>query len=241
MSNKEVTAVTLRSAAVNFSRPLPSPSLPHPAADLLPSYSSAHLPILATTMILHSKLPDLTANGELASSTPVSSASELGNSFTRDEAGKENGATDVSNTQQTSQPSACTNLTTVLVTDNIPRPDSTAQAPSIDSMAENTYDLSQTPKPILTSDSAELGKDKPIMNFRPHLWKHLDTTDSSLKLDLFWPVKVGDEDDGVHTSVPKDEDEDIIVEDVCLPIEGFKPILCFRNLCVLQITGMMRR
>lgn len=106
-------------------------------------------------------------------------------------------------------------------------------------MAETTYVLSEAHKHGLTLGSAQLGTSKPIMNFRPHLWKHLDTESKSLMLDLFWPVKTGDEDDGVFVNVPKDEDGHIIVEKQGLPLDDFKPILAFRNLQVLQLTGMM--
>lgn len=107
-------------------------------------------------------------------------------------------------------------------------------------MAATTYVLAGANRHTLTFGRAQLGTYKPIINFRPHLWKHLDTESKSLMLDLFWPVKTGDEDDGVFVNVPKDEDGHIILEEKCLPLDDFKPILAFRNLQVLQLTGMMR-
>lgn len=106
-------------------------------------------------------------------------------------------------------------------------------------MAETTYVFSRIHRHSLTISSAQLGTDEPIMNFRPHLWKHLDTDTKSLMLDLFWPVKTGEEDDGVFVNVPKDNDDHIIVEEQGLPLDDLKPILAFRNLQVLQLSGMM--
>lgn len=77
------------------------------------------------------------------------------------------------------------------------------------------------------------------MNFRPHLWKHLDANIKSLMLDLFWPVKTGDDDDGVLVDVPKEHDDHIILDEQGLPVEDLKPILTFRDLQVLKLTGMM--
>ena len=106
-------------------------------------------------------------------------------------------------------------------------------------MVETTYVFSRTQKYTLILSSAQLGTNKPIMNFRPHLWRHLDTDTKSLMLDLFWPVKTGEEDDGVFVNVPKDNDNHIIVEEQGLPLNDLKPILAFRKLQVLQLTGMM--
>jgi hypothetical protein len=93
----------------------------------------------------------------------------------------------------------------------------------------------------LTGNSIQLGKDSPIKNFRPRLWKDLDIDADELRLDLFWPVKI-DNDDTEHAAhpAPRDEDGNIIVEETSLSLRELKPILAFRKLSVLHLEGMMR-
>ncbi|KAK5341140.1 hypothetical protein LTR98_001932 [Exophiala xenobiotica] len=89
----------------------------------------------------------------------------------------------------------------------------------------------------LTVLSADLGGiNKPIPNFRPHLWTLLDTERETLNLDLFWPIKLED--------IASDEDEDELTEDGdpkgVFPFKELQPLKTFRNLHYLQLNGMMR-
>lgn len=219
MENKEIRAATPRSAVINFSRPLPSPSLPSPTAGNLPSDSSAHLPLSASTAVnTEQKFPDMALNGSLAEAESANPSVQPAPSlFTRDEATKEHSATHVSTAQTPPLSSPSLTTTTVPEEDTSSSSCNTTGSTSVYTMAATTYVLARANKYTLTFGSAQLGTNKPIMNFRPHLWKHLDTESKSLMLDLFWPVKTGDEDDGVFVNVRKDEDEHIILEEQGLP------------------------
>jgi len=82
--------------------------------------------------------------------------------------------------------------------------------------------------------SVDLGRDKPIPNFRPQLWRHLDKERDVLSIDLFWPIDLTEQ-------VEEDEDEDDEYEDKdVFPYDGLKPLMTFHNLHHLHITGMMR-
>lgn len=87
--------------------------------------------------------------------------------------------------------------------------------------------------PFLSADLG--GLDKPVPNFRPHLWPQLDRQRQVLNIDLFWPIRLENEDDGKHDDCDGDDGE----EDV-FPYAGLKPLVTFHNLHYLQINGMMR-
>lgn len=78
------------------------------------------------------------------------------------------------------------------------------------------------------------GIHKPIPNFRPHLWALLDTKRETLNLDLFWPIKLDNED----------EDEEEVNENGdpkgVFPFKELQPLKTFKNLHYLQLNGMMR-
>ena len=84
---------------------------------------------------------------------------------------------------------------------------------------------------------SDLGAHAPIQNFRPSLWRLLQRHSNVLKLDLFWPneLDTATEDDQLHNSTGI-EDEDPTI----FPYEGLRPLLTFRNLHTLQLTGMLR-
>ncbi|EHY52415.1 hypothetical protein HRR83_009250 [Exophiala dermatitidis] len=84
------------------------------------------------------------------------------------------------------------------------------------------------------------GPDKPISNFRPNLWRHLDRDREVLNIDLFWPVKLDDEEDS-----DEDEDEGKATNDDgdskdVFPFKELKPLTEFYNLHHLKLNGMMR-
>lgn len=87
--------------------------------------------------------------------------------------------------------------------------------------------------------SADLGGlEKPISNFRPHLWRLLERDREVLNLDLFWPIKLdedSDDDDEQGEHVNRDGDPKGV-----FPFRDLKPLTDFRNLRFLQLNGMMR-
>lgn len=86
--------------------------------------------------------------------------------------------------------------------------------------------------PTVSSDLGGIGR--PIMNFRPHLWRLLDVNRDTLNLDLFWPIKLED-DDEEEEEVNEDGDP----KDV-FPFKELQPLKTFHNLHYLQLNGMMR-
>ena len=70
---------------------------------------------------------------------------------------------------------------------------------------------------------------RPILTFRPSLWKHLDTNRDRLSINLFWPKKLSDL-----------QDEDYDDEANMLPYESLTPLLTFRSLRSLTLGGMER-
>lgn len=83
--------------------------------------------------------------------------------------------------------------------------------------------------------SVDLGsRDKPIPNFRPHLWRHFDKERDVLSIDLFWPIKLNKEEDEDEDNEDEDEDKDVF------PYNDLKPLVTYHNLRYLQISGMMR-
>ncbi|OAP62422.1 hypothetical protein AYL99_04625 [Fonsecaea erecta] len=86
-------------------------------------------------------------------------------------------------------------------------------------------------------DSVDVGGfDKPIVNFRPQLWRHLDKDRPILNLDLFWPIKldeINDDDDEEEENSDGDSKGDF-------PFRDLKPLQTFHNLHYLQLNGMMR-
>ncbi|EXJ81284.1 hypothetical protein A1O3_07574 [Capronia epimyces CBS 606.96] len=82
------------------------------------------------------------------------------------------------------------------------------------------------------------GLQKPISNFRPHLWRLLERDREILNLDLFWPIKLDEESDDDEDE-EKDDNGDGDPKGV-FPFKDLKPLKEFRNLHYLQLNGMMR-
>ncbi|EXJ61374.1 uncharacterized protein A1O5_11932 [Cladophialophora psammophila CBS 110553] len=83
--------------------------------------------------------------------------------------------------------------------------------------------------------SAEIGGfGKPIVNFRPNLWRHLDKDRPILNLDLFWPIKLDDLNDDEEEENSDGDSKDVF------PFKELKPLQTFHNLHYLQLNGMMR-
>lgn len=81
-----------------------------------------------------------------------------------------------------------------------------------------------------TEIHTDLGEpSRPIMHFRPNLWRHLERDRSTLNLDLFWPLKPG----AAHDD---NEDEEFDV----FPIDDMRPLCDFHHLRSLQLNGMLR-
>jgi len=82
----------------------------------------------------------------------------------------------------------------------------------------------------VTETHANLGgPSRPIMHFRPNLWRRLERNRSTLNLDLFWPLKP----DPAHDD---NEDEGFDV----FPLDDMRPLCDFRHLRSLQLNGMLR-
>ncbi|KIX95903.1 uncharacterized protein Z520_08158 [Fonsecaea multimorphosa CBS 102226] len=80
------------------------------------------------------------------------------------------------------------------------------------------------------------GFNKPIVNFRPQLWRHLDKDRPILNLDLFWPIKLDEIDDDDDEDEENSDGDDKGV----FPFKDLKPLQTFHNLHYLQLNGMMR-
>jgi hypothetical protein len=81
-----------------------------------------------------------------------------------------------------------------------------------------------------TDIHTDLGEpSRPIMHFRPNLWRHLERDRSTLNLDLFWPLKPG-------TAHDDSEDEEFDV----FPLDDMRPLCDFHHLRSLQLNGMLR-
>lgn len=136
---KEIMAATPRSATINFSRPLPFPSLPSPTANILPSESSAHLPLSATAVNTETNLPNMAVNGSLAPTESANySVPVAGSLFTRCEAAKDHVVTRTSSTQTPPLVSSSTTTTTVPEEDDQSSSTSTIRPTSLVTMAETT-------------------------------------------------------------------------------------------------------
>jgi hypothetical protein len=87
-----------------------------------------------------------------------------------------------------------------------------------------------------TADRTDLGDPgKPIVHFRPQLWKHIERTRATLNLDLFWPQRYDDTvevDEGNHDDGYSDKDT--------FPLRGLLPLCEFRNLRSLRLGGLMQ-
>src|ERR1700761_1953963 len=83
----------------------------------------------------------------------------------------------------------------------------------------------------LSNDVGDM--DKPIVEFRPQLFPLLSIERPILNLDLFWPIKPEVMDDAEE--VNSDGDQKGV-----FPFKELKPLVTFRNLHVLQLSGMMR-
>ncbi|KAJ9614891.1 hypothetical protein H2204_014330 [Knufia peltigerae] len=104
-----------------------------------------------------------------------------------------------------------------------------------DASALADFDFQFESDPTLLS--ADLGGiNKPIPNFRPHLWKQIDNSRHVLNIDLFWPIKLDE--------LNEDPDDDEVNEDGdtkgVFPFKDLQPLKTFRNLHFLQLNGMMR-
>ena len=83
-----------------------------------------------------------------------------------------------------------------------------------------------------TRETTEPGSnDKPILNFRAHLWRYLDRNRDTLNLDLFWPQPF--DDDSESASDNSEANAGV------LSIEEMRPLLEFRHLKSLQLSGML--
>lgn len=81
------------------------------------------------------------------------------------------------------------------------------------------------------------GLDRPILNFRPQLWRHLDRNREILNLDLFWPLRLDEESDSDDGEGEGDNDGD---SKGLFPFKDLLPLKTFYNLHYLQLNGMMR-
>lgn len=82
----------------------------------------------------------------------------------------------------------------------------------------------------ITKVYADLGgPSRPIMHFRPNLWRHLERSRSTLNLDLFWPLKTD------HTRDDNDDDDSEV-----FPFDEMRPLCEFRQLRSLQLNGMLQ-
>lgn len=71
---------------------------------------------------------------------------------------------------------------------------------------------------------------KPLLNFKKHLWDHLDCSRKTLHIDLFWPA---DEEES-RGDTKKDERLELFA------LEDLAPLCNFRNLRSLKIGGMLQ-
>jgi hypothetical protein len=94
---------------------------------------------------------------------------------------------------------------------------------------------------ISQSDSFDhgIGISSPIKNFTPQLWRLLDPKRDVLRIDLLWPQNTGPQLD-CHTREDENGDKDYYNEPSIFPYDGLRPLLMFRNLHTLQLTGMLR-
>jgi hypothetical protein len=95
---------------------------------------------------------------------------------------------------------------------------------------------------ISQSDSFDhgIGINSPIQNFTPQLWRLLDPKRDVLKIDLLWPQNI---DPQFERHTYEDENGDYngdCHEHNIFPYDGLRPLLMFRNLHYLQLTGMLR-
>lgn len=98
------------------------------------------------------------------------------------------------------------------------------------SASQDSFSVRSDPDSTISKiDSDVGGPSRPIMHFRPNLWRHLERNRSTLNLDLFWPLKADPELDG-----GVDDDCDIF------PFDDMRPLCEFRHLRSLQLNGMLQ-
>jgi hypothetical protein len=117
------------------------------------------------------------------------------------------------------------------------------------SLSKNLSGIMDSPPAVVSVDLG--GRDKPIINFRPHLWRHLEQDREVLNLDLFWPMKLED----IETSSEEEENSADRkgkgkgkANDMdggrdpkgVFPFKELAPLKTFQNLHYLQLNGMMR-
>ena len=72
-----------------------------------------------------------------------------------------------------------------------------------------------------------------IKEFRPEAWPTLKADTTILKLDLFWPIKAEDMENGSVQNTDGDQKGNFSFKEL-------KPLITFHNLHVLHLSGMMR-
>jgi hypothetical protein len=98
------------------------------------------------------------------------------------------------------------------------------------SASQDNASVRSDPDSTITEIHTDLGgPSRPIMHFRPNLWRHLERDRSALNLDLFWPLKM----DQAHDD-KEDEDSGIF------PFDEMRPLCEFRHLRSLQLNGMLQ-
>lgn len=91
----------------------------------------------------------------------------------------------------------------------------------------------------MSPHTAQLGESKIIEHFRPRLFKDIDKAQTSLKLDLFWPIPINNSTEDGPAVDDHDSDDDTSCRHA-FPYDGLEPLRTFRSLRVLQISGMMQ-
>lgn len=96
------------------------------------------------------------------------------------------------------------------------------------------------------------GRGRPIMHFRPNLWRHLERDRSTLNIDLFWPLKTTVTADSLsgqtyrysssQIAPPLDDKQRDIADDDSdiFPLEDLRPLCEFRHLRSLKLNTMLR-
>jgi hypothetical protein len=96
--------------------------------------------------------------------------------------------------------------------------------------SQDNFSIHSDSDSIITGIHTDLGgPSRPIMHFRPNLWRHLERDRSTLNLDLFWPLKT-------DQALDDKEDEDFDI----FPLDDMRPLCEFRHLRSLQLNGMLQ-
>ena len=98
--------------------------------------------------------------------------------------------------------------------------------------APNAQEDGSDPQSSRAEVQTELGgRSRPIMHFRPNLWRHLERNRQTLNLDLFWPLRLNKEE--------ASEEIEAAEADI-FPIQELRPLCEFRQLRSLQLNGMLQ-